>query len=57
MLVLILKRRELELKERKAESEIKEIDARSVQIGVQAAYSAMQAGVTGCPNATDCTDC
>lgn len=39
-----LKRRELELKERKADSEIKEIDARSVQIGVQAAYSAMQAG-------------
>jgi len=39
-----LKRRELELKERKAVSEIKEIDARSVQIGVQAAYSAMQAG-------------
>lgn len=40
-----LKRRELELKERKAGSEIREIDARSVQIGVQAAYSAMQAGV------------
>lgn len=40
-----LKRRELELKERKASSEIREIDARSVQIGVQAAYSAMQAGV------------
>ena len=39
-----LKRRELELKERKAGSEIREIDARSVQIGVQAAYSAMQAG-------------
>ena len=39
-----LKRRELELKERKAVSEIKEIDARSVQIGVQAAYSAMQGG-------------
>lgn len=39
-----LKRRELELKERKASSEIREIDARSVQIGVQAAYSAMQAG-------------
>ena len=32
------------MKERKAASEIKEIDARSVQIGVQAAYSAMQAG-------------
>ena len=40
-----LKRRELDLKERKASSEIREIDARSVQIGVQAAYSAMQAGV------------
>lgn len=39
-----IKLRELELKERKAGSEIKEIDARSVQIGVQAAYSAMQAG-------------
>jgi len=39
-----LKRRELELKELKAGSEIREIDARSVQIGVQAAYSAMQAG-------------
>lgn len=39
-----IKLRELELKERKASSEIKEIDARSVQIGVQAAYSAMQAG-------------
>ena len=39
-----LKLRELELKERKAGSEIKELDARSVQIGVQAAYAAMQAG-------------
>ena len=39
-----IKLRELELKERKATSEIKEIDARSVQIGVQAAYSAMQGG-------------
>lgn len=39
-----LKARELEIKERKAGSEIREIDARSVQIGVQAAYSAMQAG-------------
>ena len=39
-----IKLRELELKERKAGSEIREIDARSVQIGVQAAYSAMQAG-------------
>ena len=39
-----IKLRELELKERKAGSEIREIDARSVQVGVQAAYSAMQAG-------------
>ena len=39
-----IKLRELEIKERKADSEIKEIDARSVQIGVQAAYSAMQSG-------------
>jgi len=39
-----LKERELELKERKATSEVKEIDARAVQIGVQAAFSAMQAG-------------
>ncbi len=39
-----LKLRELELKERKGESEIKNIDARSVQVGVQAAFSAMQAG-------------
>lgn len=39
-----LKSRELDIKERKAGSEIKEIDARSVQIGVQAAYSAMQTG-------------
>ena len=39
-----IKLRELELKERKAASEIKEIDARSVQIGVQSAFSAMQSG-------------
>lgn len=39
-----IKLRELELKERKAGSEIKEIDAKAVQIGVQAAFSAMQAG-------------
>lgn len=39
-----LKLRELELKERKAESEIKELDAKAVQIGVQAAFAAMQAG-------------
>ena len=41
---LEVKARELELKERKVESEIKGLDAKSVQIGVQAAYSAMQAG-------------
>lgn len=39
-----IKLRELQLKERKADSEIREIDARSVQIGVQAAYAAMQGG-------------
>lgn len=39
-----LKARELELKERKAGSEIKEMDAKAVQIGVQAAFAAMQAG-------------
>ncbi|MCT6719441.1 hypothetical protein [Acidovorax sp. K2F] len=39
-----LKAREVAIKERKADSETREIDARSVQIGVQAAYSAMQAG-------------
>ena len=39
-----IKKRELEIKERKSDSEIKEIEARAVQIGVQAAYSAMQAG-------------
>lgn len=39
-----IKLRELELKERKADSEIKGLDAKAVQIGVQAAFSAMQAG-------------
>ena len=39
-----LKLRELELKERVAESEIKGLDAKAVQIGVQAAFSAMQGG-------------
>lgn len=39
-----LKAREVAIKERKADSEVREIDARSVQIGVQAAYSAMQSG-------------
>ena len=39
-----IKLRELELKERKADSEVKKIDAESVQIGVAAAYSAMQGG-------------
>ena len=39
-----LKARELELKERKADSEIKGLDAKAVQVGVQAAFSAMQAG-------------
>lgn len=39
-----LKVRELEIKERKADSEIKGLDAKAVQIGVQAAFSAMQAG-------------
>jgi hypothetical protein len=39
-----LKTRELELKERKADSEIKGLDAKTVQILVQAMYSAMQGG-------------
>ena len=39
-----LKQREVELKEHKASSEIRGLDAKAVQIGVQAAYSAMQAG-------------
>ena len=40
-----IKQAELALKERLADSEIKERDARAVQIGVQAAYAAMQSGV------------
>lgn len=39
-----IKQAELELKQRKADSEIKSLDAKAVQIGVQAAFSAMQAG-------------
>jgi hypothetical protein len=39
-----LKERELVIKERKADSEMKNLDAKAVQIGVQAAFSAMQAG-------------
>lgn len=39
-----LKEREVAIKERKADGEIGEINARAVQIGVQAAFSAMQAG-------------
>ena len=39
-----LKARELEIKERKAESEIRGIDAKTVQTGVAASYSAMQGG-------------
>ena len=39
-----IKLRELEIKEKKAGSEIKNLDAKAVQIGVQAAFSAMQAG-------------
>lgn len=39
-----VKLREVSMKERRSDSEIKEIEARAVQIGVQAAYSAMQAG-------------
>jgi hypothetical protein len=39
-----IKLREVALKERRSESEIAEIEARAVQIGVQAAYAAMQAG-------------
>ncbi|MDA0423762.1 hypothetical protein PAA25_00650, partial [Stutzerimonas frequens] len=39
-----LKERELAIKERKADSEMKNLDAKAVQIGVQAAFSAMQAG-------------
>lgn len=39
-----IKQREVEIKERKADSEIKGMDAKAVQVGVQAAFSAMQAG-------------
>lgn len=39
-----IKQREIAIKERKADSEIREIDAKSVQLGVLSAYSAMQAG-------------
>lgn len=39
-----LKEREVAIKERKADSEIKGLDAKAVQVGVQAAFSAMQAG-------------
>jgi hypothetical protein len=39
-----IRQREVELKERRADSEIKQLDAKAVQIGVQAAFSAMQAG-------------
>lgn len=38
------KLKELELKERKAESDIKLIEAKAVQTGVQSSYSAMQGG-------------
>jgi len=39
-----LKARELDIKERKTDSEIKGLDAKTVQVLVQAVYSAMQAG-------------
>lgn len=39
-----LKERELQIKERKADSEVKNLDAKAVQVGVQAAFAAMQAG-------------
>lgn len=39
-----LKERELQIKERKADSEMKNLDAKAVQVGVQAAFAAMQAG-------------
>lgn len=39
-----IKQAELAIKQKLADSQVKEIDARSVQIGVQAAYAAMQAG-------------
>lgn len=40
----VLKDREVAIKERKADSEIKGLDAKAVQVGVQAAFAAMQAG-------------
>ena len=40
-----LKARELDMKELRNDAEIKKIMAQAVQVGVQAAYSAMQAGV------------
>lgn len=39
-----LKEREVALKEQRAGSEVRNLDAKAVQIGVQAAFSAMQAG-------------
>lgn len=39
-----LRERELELKERKTDAEVERLMAQAVQVGVQAAYSAMQAG-------------
>ena len=39
-----IKLRELEIKERKADSDIKLIEAKAVQTGVQSSYSAMQGG-------------
>ena len=39
-----LKERELDMKERVSEAQIKQIMAQAVQTGVQAAFSAMQAG-------------
>ena len=39
-----LEARKVEILERKANSEIKGLDAKAVQVGVQAAFSAMQAG-------------
>lgn len=39
-----LKQQELDLKRTRTDADIREIEARAVQIGVQAAYSAMQAG-------------
>ena len=39
-----IKSRELDIKERKVDSEVRGLDAKAVQIGVQAAFAAMQAG-------------